>query len=457
MHIVLTLVIGLFSLWAFGIGVLCLLGWKRKSLLVTSRRIAIGHVLFLLFLALLLVDRSPCVSTPLLSTSEKVELKESLDVENDENISRFSFSGGELASGLRSAADWLRIEFHSEILFPMQDRFQWRFALGHPLGYLNGELDGSARIEGGKLSTTWDRLWIGRIPLVGYVRTLSQRFVCYVLDQEEVSRRVFASINYGEIRDQRVYFEVVRDREMIGQVSARLNSGEMLEDAVLAVSIVEAWVHSLPEPMLTGGDADLFVEGTRFMFREAKLRAPKRTAIRQNRAAILAASIWMGHARILLVSGRDLAPDARDRLAETGARVQVYGRNDLVRHFWVSAAITALASSRIGNLIGIGKEEIDSGEGGSGFSFADLLADRAGVQFAERALGSESQAVSMQERIAREWVVSDAIAPVDGLPEGIRQAELLEKYGGVDGPLYQRWSAMIDQRNASSKLIQKGR
>jgi hypothetical protein len=63
----------------------------------------------------------------------------------------------------------------------------------------------------------------------------------------------------------------------------------------------------------------------------------------------------------------------------------------------------------------------------------------------------------MQKRIARDWVASDAIAPVDGLPEGIRQSDFLEMYGGVDGPLYRQWSDTIDRRNASSMLLQKAR
>ncbi|MFN9603489.1 MAG: hypothetical protein ACK6A7_08570 [Planctomycetota bacterium] len=147
MHIVLTLVVGLICLWALGVGVLCWMGWRRKALLAMAKRIAKWHAGFLLLLALLLVDMRPCVTTPLMSTAEKVDLRQSLDRERDGNLNRISFSGGEIAGSLRSAANLLRIEFHSEVVFPKQDHFQCRFALGHPLGYLNGELDGSQPIE----------------------------------------------------------------------------------------------------------------------------------------------------------------------------------------------------------------------------------------------------------------------------------------------------------------------
>ena len=190
------------------------------------------------------------------------------------------------------------------------------------------------------------------------------------------------------------------------------------------------------------------------MFEEAQRRAPTRSAVRQNRAAILAAAIWMGHVKLLRVSGQSMKADSYNRLAQSGSRVNVQGRNDLVRHFWMSAAITSFASARISTFAGISKEEMDSGEGGSGFSFCDLLADRAGVRFAELALGSQRQANAMQARVASDRTACDAIAPVDGLPEGIRQSEFLQEYGGIDGELYRRWSDMIDQRIRSSRLIE---
>jgi hypothetical protein len=162
----------------------------------------------------------------------------------------------------------------------------------------------------------------------------------------------------------------------------------------------------------------------------------------------------MGHARLYRLTGRVLPEAPYDRLVRTGGRVSVYGRNDLVRHFWVSAAITAFASARISTFAGISKEEMDSGEGGSGFSFCDLLADRAGVRFAEFALGAPREASGMQARIAGEWRDSDLIAPIDGLPEGLSQAEFTTEYGGVEGSVYRRWSDLIDQRVRSSLLLQ---
>ena len=95
------------------------------------------------------------------------------------------------------------------------------------------------------------------------------------------------------------------------------------------------------------------------------------------------------------------------------------------------------------------KEELDADIGGSGFSFADLLADRAGTTFAESATCSVPSARKMQERIARGFRVDDFFPPAADLPEGIADAELISRYGGVGGKAYLRLMEEIEQRVAA--------
>jgi uncharacterized protein YfiM (DUF2279 family) len=58
------------------------------------------------------------------------------------------------------------------------------------------------------------------------------------------------------------------------------------------------------------------------------------------------------------------------------------GRYDSAQHFVISAALAAWAGEPAANAIGVYKE-IDDSRRGSGFSFADLAADRAGTRFGE--------------------------------------------------------------------------
>ena len=58
------------------------------------------------------------------------------------------------------------------------------------------------------------------------------------------------------------------------------------------------------------------------------------------------------------------------------------GRRDLAQHFFVSGYLTATMGAEAANAAGVAKELVDANTT-SGFSFADLAADRAGVRFAD--------------------------------------------------------------------------
>ena len=118
---------------------------------------------------------------------------------------------------------------------------------------------------------------------------------------------------------------------------------------------------------------------------------------------------------------------------------------DWTRHFTVSGALTVVSAVAPSDAAGLLKEELDA-DGGSGFSFGDLLADRAGTTFADVATRDEASAAAIQARLAGGFRVDDFFPPADGLPEGIQDAELQSRYGGVGGPLYRRTAEEIERR-----------
>jgi hypothetical protein len=81
-------------------------------------------------------------------------------------------------------------------------------------------------------------------------------------------------------------------------------------------------------------------------------------------------------------------------------------RADWPKHFTVSAALTVLSLERASDAVGVLKEELDA-DGGSGFSFGDLLADRAGTAFADLAIRDEEAARALQARLARGFALDD--------------------------------------------------
>ncbi len=130
----------------------------------------------------------------------------------------------------------------------------------------------------------------------------------------------------------------------------------------------------------------------------------------------------------------------------------LYGRRDFAEHYVISAAITVNGGSRLANAIGLSKEEDDASRG-SGFSFTDLAANRAGVRLGERATGDDAAAVLAWLAGAR----SDAALMPDfrDLPEFMPQAEFDRRYGPIGGTRYLSLIQQIDTRLDRHPLSQK--
>jgi hypothetical protein len=118
-------------------------------------------------------------------------------------------------------------------------------------------------------------------------------------------------------------------------------------------------------------------------------------------------------------------------------------RHDLSKHLLISAAITSLSDSGLAESIGFEKEISDS-QDGSGFSFADLAADQAGIRLAEFSMASEQQARNLQLKMATVEFEADYMPAIDDLPEGLTQTDLNSEY--VRTTTYNKIQKLIDQR-----------
>jgi hypothetical protein len=178
----------------------------------------------------------------------------------------------------------------------------------------------------------------------------------------------------------------------------------------------------------------------------ARSRSRGGSAVEQNRAAVLALGIVLGTTRLAPLVGDVLD----ERQAALASRLRegttVRGRADWTRHFSISSALTVLSAEAPGDSAGLLKEELDAGGGGSGFSFGDLLADRAGASFGEVATRDEAAAGALQARLAGGFDVDAFFPAADGLPENIPDAELRSRYGGVGGAGFRRLADDVERR-----------
>ena len=166
----------------------------------------------------------------------------------------------------------------------------------------------------------------------------------------------------------------------------------------------------------------------------------------ENRAALIVLEAY--------VNDRDLGvliPAFREWARPRRLTPLIQGRRDLPQHFMTSAVLAALGGSALSDAVGLYKEVEDS-RGGSGFSFTDLAADRAGTRFGELCVRSESSARRMQQAAQQGFESEALMPPVLDLPEHMNEAEFTRRFGGTGDPRYQKVLDDIERRTAKLAL-----
>lgn len=175
-------------------------------------------------------------------------------------------------------------------------------------------------------------------------------------------------------------------------------------------------------------------------FALAKQRSSDHDPVAENRAALTALAETALGSRLL--SRRGLINPSR----RPGALLM--GRDDFPQHFALSAFIAATGGEGLSDLAGVYKEIKDS-QGGSGFSFNDIAADRAGSRFGEVSTRSRSSARNIQARLAGSRDPSRFFPKVSDLPEFMSQSEFRRRFGGIGQPAYMRMVEEIEARIAA--------
>ena len=180
------------------------------------------------------------------------------------------------------------------------------------------------------------------------------------------------------------------------------------------------------------------------MFELARQRSASGEAALENRAALITLAFY--------ANGRGLSaiiPAAKSWRQPRLLAVTLNARNDSPLHFLISAALAAEAGSRLSDAIGLYKE-VDDSRGGSGFSFNDLAADRAGTRFGELALNAPNK---LQAAMVPGLTERDFMPDVADLEESIQAADFKRRFGSTDSPAYQKIMAGIEQRVAASPIF----
>lgn len=188
------------------------------------------------------------------------------------------------------------------------------------------------------------------------------------------------------------------------------------------------------------------------VFQLAKTQSRSGDPVAENEAAILAIAIYFGDTRFERFVGEVRPTNASGSRRKLG-NFRLDGRHDFVQHFTISMGLAVTGGDMAANIIGELKEAKDA-QKSSGFSFTDIGADRAGVQFVKRATESRSSARQVQEILAAAPGEQVFFPRFSDLPEGMSEAAFRQRYGDVNSREYKRVIAEIDRRISRTKIYQ---
>ena len=183
------------------------------------------------------------------------------------------------------------------------------------------------------------------------------------------------------------------------------------------------------------------------VIRQASIQSIKGNAVEENRAAILITTLY-----ILGIPLKTLFPEAANWPKQQKYQVVLDGREDFAKHFMLSAAITVYADTLLSDAIGLYKE-VEDARSGSGFSFNDIAADRAGTKFGEKAIKNRVSALMIQAKLMSGLADTDLMPYWLDLPEFLPEATFKAQYGEINSPSYTQLMDKIEQRIARLAIL----
>lgn len=287
-------------------------------------------------------------------------------------------------------------------------------------------------------------LQLGNLPLPGFLADWTARLIHTWLRRDPTYAALIDAFSRVSFRENQATLDYRWHPELLTRIERK--SAELLiapEDQARMLAYagqLEALVKRYPQ-----GSTVPLVQVIAPLFAHAN--ALGKNAAEENRAALTAVAAYLSGISL----SRLLEGDSKSIRRAPRVLFSLHERRDFAEHFIISAALTVNGSSRMATAIGLIKEEEDATKG-SGFSFTDLAANRAGVRLGERATAEAAARVQKQLAAARND--ADLLPDFRNLPEFMPQDEFERRFGPVGSPRYQKIINRIDSRLATHPLTQ---
>jgi hypothetical protein len=310
--------------------------------------------------------------------------------------------------------------------------------------FLNIVGRGTFNVREGQLVVRAERLRMGRIEIPRFLLAMLAPTIANAVAGDARLQPILARVHRAELQSGLLTVTYGHGGPPKGFISRLFHDSEA---AQIDIPAVHAHILNLiaAAPKRPRNSDAQFGAAVMTAFRFAQDRSPSGGAVEENRAALLALGIALGHPHVETLIGGVMNDSTRNALHNSYTGTTLRKRADWPKHFFVSAALTVIAERNVSDAGGLLKEEKDAA-GGSGFSFGDLLADRTGTTFAQVATRDAASARALQERLAQGFKVDDFFPQASDLPEGIQDADFQAHYGGTEGAGYRRLAAEIERR-----------
>jgi hypothetical protein len=290
---------------------------------------------------------------------------------------------------------------------------------------------------------------LGNLYIPGIIINSAMRFGAWLLFDAGVSETVKQLLANIKVTDDKIVLIATKNNDFKERINNSLKdvagiAKTVSRNANVEPEKIQQYLAKLEQFTPVNNSLSHFVNQAMHL---AMINSIDGDPIEENTAAIWALAIKFGSKRFASLAGVETNVSGRN--------MTLRGRQDLALHFLYSAILQQLGRENIGLKIGEFKEILDSRKGGSGFSFADLAGDKAGLAFAEFLTRDNESALLAQEILVGRYDESTFFPFIHDLPEGMREGDFSRVVGGIDSKNYNELEVTIDQKIAKLTLYSK--
>jgi len=287
---------------------------------------------------------------------------------------------------------------------------------------------------------------LGSIPLPGWLIKSIIQTVTNLIFGAEVEDTLTRLIDSGRIERNRIVFSTTKTKDFKGNINSSISTAaSVIRSVNKSTEIENNRVKAYIEVLLAqeqSGQSLAFYIGKAFAY--AKQQPIDYDPVIENTAALWALAITYSSSSFSKFIGLNI--ETITNTNTTIANTTLRGRDDLKSHFLYSIILEQLGEQEIALNVGELKELLDSNKGGSGYSFADLAADKAGVSFSNYVTSSEDAAIHAQQILANITNEDSFFPYIHDLAEGFKGNEFKRIFGEINSDMYEKQETKIFQR-----------